>query len=142
MTQYIEEPSVTRVPIKIMFLLLSFSLIACGSSRLSREEVATLSALPEKKIAERGLTHFIEKQYDLAIHTYSLILSRTNADKRYAAWARYETGFCYYYKGNFTKAKEEFRLLLRDFPQQEFSNQRILAEMLITKIEKGETDGI
>ncbi len=131
---------------KFHFLFLSFLmgvfLLSCGASRLSREEAARLSALPEKKIAERGLTYFIEKNYDLAIDAYSLILARTNADKRYAAWARYETGFCYYYMSDYDKAMEHFRILLRDFPQREYVNQRTLAEMLINKIEKGLTDGI
>lgn len=137
-----KESYVRRYLNLVVTILMGGMLLSCGASRLSREESARLSALPEKKIAERGLTFFIEKNYELAIDTYSLILARTNADTRYAAWARYETGFCYYYMGDYDKAKEHFRILIRDFPQREYSNQRILAEMLITKIEKGLTQGI
>ena len=137
-----KEPSVTRCFSLCLMFLLSILFLSCGASRLSREEAKRLSALPEKKVAEQGLSFFIEKKYDLAIDTYSLILSRTNADRRYAAWARYETGFCFYYMGEYDKAREHFQILIRDFPQREFSNQRILAEMLISKIDKGLTDGI
>lgn len=131
-----------RCSVLCFVLLLSILLLSCSATRLSREEVVRLSALPEKKVSEQALSFFIEKKYELAIHTYSLILSRSNANRHYAAWARYETGFCFYYMEKYDKAKEHFQILLRDFPQRDFANQRNLAEMLIDKIDKGLTDGI
>jgi len=128
--------------IYIPCILIALILSSCGGSRLSSNDVKLYNTLPEKKLAENALSYFIDFKYYKAIDTYAIILSRTNAEPSFRAWARYETGFCYYYLKKFSRAKEEFEKVIRDFPESSFTSQRVLAEMLIQKIDTGKTDGI
>jgi tetratricopeptide (TPR) repeat protein len=95
-----------------------------------------------KKLSENALAHFFDFNYKKAIDTYGIILERTNAEPSYRAWAQYETGFCYYYLKDFKRAKTEFEKVILEYPQPQFASQRVLAEMLIKKIDTGNTDGI
>ncbi|MDR2734593.1 MAG: tetratricopeptide repeat protein [Spirochaetota bacterium] len=128
--------------IYIPFILIALALLSCGGSRLSSGDVRLYNTLPDKKLAENALSYFIDFKYHKAIDTYAIILARTNAEPSFRAWARYETGFCYYYLKKFSRAREEFERVIRDFPEPVFTSQRVLAEMLIGKIDEGRTDGI
>jgi len=132
---------VIRVPF-FVFSVIALAMLSCGGSRLSSGDLRLYKTLPDKKLAENALTHFIDFNYRKAIDTYAIILDRTNAEPSYRAWARYETGFCYYYLRDFDRAKAEFEKVISEFPQANFSSQRVLAEMLIKKIDEGKTDGI
>jgi len=132
-----------RIHILIVFsLVIVLAAISCGGARLSSSDIRLYETLPDKRLAENALAHFIDSNFYKAIDTYAIILDRTNAGPSYRAWARYETGFCYYYMKDFKRAREHFEKVRRDFPQAEFASQRILAEMLIEKIDTGKTDGI
>jgi len=126
-----------------MLLVLTFITTACsGTRRLSQSDIKHYHTLTDKKLAENALAHFINFNYYKAIDTYAIILAREDAEPSRKAWARYETGFCYYYLKKFKLAKEEFVKVIHEFPQPEFASQRILAEMLIRKIDEGRTQGI
>jgi tetratricopeptide (TPR) repeat protein len=132
------------VPRVLIFIFLTIALVAisCAGKRLSQNEIRLYHTLSDKKLMENALAHFINFNYHKAIDTYAIVLARTNAEPSFRAWARYQTGFCYYYLKNFQRAREEFVKVLQEFPQPEFATQRVLANMLIRKIDEGRTDGI
>jgi tetratricopeptide (TPR) repeat protein len=125
----------------VFLVCLSLVVLSCSASRLSVKEAGEISVLKEKEISERALGFFIENDFMKAIDTYALILNRENAERRYAAWARYETGFCYYYMQDFENACLHFEKVQTDFPEEEFLAQRLLAKKLIEKIAAGRTEG-
>jgi len=121
--------------------LLAF-VAGCGGSRLSKSEQVEFAKLPEKSLAERALGYFNSTDYRTAIEVYALILAKEKPEKKYAAWARYEIGYCYYYLEDFAQAKIEFERVLKDYPQEEFAGQRKLATLLLEKIRTGRTQSI
>ena len=99
---------------KIIFIcILVFCLISCASAvKITAEE----ERYPQI-IAEKAYTEFNNKKYKNAIAYYQYIIDnfdRENYSKE-VAWAYYEIGFCYYYRGKYKEALNYFNTVMNDF---------------------------
>lgn len=124
----------------IILAFMVVCILSCGAGRLSKRDALEFSKLKEKEIAEKALSFFNEKKYDKSIATYQLILAKKKPDRKYAAWAAYEIGFCYYYQKQFKKAAEYFEKVRKEYSDQK--GPYILSLQLLDKIKRKKTEGV